>query len=712
MLNGILALPFFLLFGETLISLKLVGLLIGTSLFILWYLFLDRFFSRRVAIWTSLLFILMPPFWIKISISSYGGQDQIGLFTMLAILIFYQIFFVRSTKALFGFLGVACGFGLFFHCSFLPTLLTVILFWFIFDKKFFLRSEFFIFTIAFLVGFAPWIWYNLTHNFQGLIVNDELLSYWFSRNNPLHFFLRIKDFVTIEIANAFSFEDTILRFEPRALLGNWFFSRIYYFVFVFSFCALSWLNRRSLVKLIRGIIPLRGFTVSPQDISKEVFLLMFFVIFDLILSLSGIKHNVNNYESSVWRYRQVMPVGLFVPAVIAIFLYGKGIQFRRFFIPYFNFCIMALLLGLGLVSSFNFISKDCLRKAALSGIYRGYNYYNLGRVIAWRFDGSPRWIDSIKRIKDGEARRYCYSGMGWGYAEDKFDADYHYYLSTVIHKIERDYWPYAYEWMGEALERELKYDKSTTAELKNLLDPEFIPNFYTGVGRQAVAEVFGDPEQTVLDFRKRIDKEYEPFFYHGIGVELFDALVNQPKKFFSFMSAIDKRFEPQIYTGLAQGKEYYRFLYRDFGFGIGKKVGYDIGKWKWIMSKIGKEYRPFCYERLGIEAGWRFIHGIKKYSSFLRAADQEYWPYLYRGLGTGIGWRFAYNIEGCVALIKYADQAFWPYIYEGLGVGVARRYAYQKDAWAKGARYIPGDYRPYFDAGIKNDFDRRYGGHD
>ena len=706
---GILTLPFFLFFGEKLVSLKLVALSLGTGLFILWYLFLDRFFSRRIAVWTSLLLIFLPPIWIKTSICSFGAQPETNLFTMMAVFIFYQIFFVEKNKVLFGLLGAVCGFGIFFHYSFLPTLLTIILFWFIFDKKFFRKSEFLIFIAAFLTGFAPWIWYNLTHHFQGFIACDHPLSYWFARNNPVNFILRFKNFFIIDVPGMFAFYDPILKFKPRSLLDHWFFSHIYYILFIISFCGLLWLNRRSWLKIARGIIFPSRFSVLPQDMPKEIFLLVFFIVYDLTVSLSGIQFNASYYEGSVFRYRELVPAGLFIPAIIVIFLYGKRTQFKKFFTLYLNFCIMVFLLGVGLVSNLNFIYKEPLHNAVLSGVYRGYNYYDLGRVIAWRFDGSPRWVDSIKRIKDAEARRYCYSGMGWGYAEDKFNNDYHSYLTTWIQKIEKNYWPYAYEWMGEALERQLGYDKAKGAELKSYFDPGLVSYFYRGVGRQAALEVRSNPEYALADFKKRIGKEYEPFFYSGMGIELFDVLINQPGRFFRFMNVVDKEFEPVVYTGLAQGKEYYRCIYNEFGFGIGK-VGYNIEAWKVIMGKIEKKYRALCYQRLGIEIGWRFIHDITKYVSFLGGADQEYWPYLYRGLGIGIGWRFAYDLRGCIALIKYIDQEFWPYIYEGLGTGVTRRYAYQKEAWAKESRNIPGDYKSYFEAGVKSEFDHRYGG--
>ncbi|HAH19368.1 MAG TPA: hypothetical protein DCL49_00510, partial [Candidatus Omnitrophica bacterium] len=60
---GILAVPFFWLFGETYFSLKLVALLFALGTFVLWYLFLDKFFSRRIAVVTALIFIFCVPFY-------------------------------------------------------------------------------------------------------------------------------------------------------------------------------------------------------------------------------------------------------------------------------------------------------------------------------------------------------------------------------------------------------------------------------------------------------------------------------------------------------------------------------------------------------------------------------------------------------------------------------------------------------------------------
>jgi hypothetical protein len=700
LVNGVLAVPFFLLFGETLLSLKLVGLAIGVGLFILCYLFLDTFFGRRVAVWTSLLYILSPPFFTKLSISSFGGQDQISFFTMLAIFIFYQIFFIRARKTLFAFLGGVCGFGLFFSYSFLPTLLTIVFFWFIFDKKFFLKKDFLIFATAFVAGFSPWIFYNLTHNFQGFIVCDRPVSYWFLRNNPLVFLVKIKNVVTADLAGAFAFKDITLNFKPKALLNHPIFSYSYYGAFVLSFCALSFFNRRSLVKVARGLHPGRSSRMLPEDISHDTFLLLFPVIFVIVIALAGIQYNTGYYEAFVYRYRGIIPLYPLIPALVVLFLCRKDRAHKGFFISYLGSGVMILLLGLGLLSNFNFVFGSDGSKASFVRVFKGYNYYNLGRVIAWRFDGSPRWLESIKGIKDTQERRYCYAGMGWGFAEDRFDNDYAFYLEHVIDKIEKRYWPYVYDWMGEAIERELTYDLMVGGKIKPYIDEPYRRYFYRGVGREAVFKIGDAPQDAFVDFQERIDPQFRPYFYEGLGIALFDRLGENPRKFYRFMDAIDQRFKPDIYEGLAQGKEYYRFIYEDLGFGI-RGIGYNMKKWKRRMKKIESQYRPACYQRLGIEVGWRFIHDIKKYLTFLAMAPEQYRPRLYKGLGIGIGWRFGHSIGGCTELIEYTDQEFWPYLYEGLGIGIARSYAYDRDSITQKVGKISPSYKVYFSKGVE-----------
>src|SRR3989338_1911295 len=182
---GILAVPFFLLFGPTYIALKLVGLSFALGTFILWYLFLDRFFDRKTAIISSLLFIFCMPFYTQTSLITWGSHPEANFFTILSIFIFYRIFFreennrainympdlYRKNKRYFLIWGVVAGFGLWFVQSYLLTILFLFLFWFAFDKKFFLRRTFYIFVFGFILGFSPEIYYNLIYKREIFSIN-------------------------------------------------------------------------------------------------------------------------------------------------------------------------------------------------------------------------------------------------------------------------------------------------------------------------------------------------------------------------------------------------------------------------------------------------------------------------------------------------------------------------------------------------------------
>ncbi|MFC1514809.1 hypothetical protein ACFL5X_02800 [Candidatus Omnitrophota bacterium] len=337
-------------------------------------------------------------------------------------------------------------------------------------------------------------------------------------------------------------------------------------------------------------------------------------------------------------------------------------------------------------------------------IYRGYNYYDLGKIICRRFDDPERWVEAVKAIKNADDRRYCYAGMGWGFGKEKFDSDYDFYLSKVVGRIDKEYLPYVYDRLGGVMGM-AGHSGILSRDLKRRLRGDYSSYFYQGLGREAgrrfVCEIEGYKRlRDRVAEEYEIDAEYQTYFHEGIGVELYEVLVNDSGRFMEFMKTVDEGFRLSVYEGLAGGREYYQFDYGEFGSGIGK-AGYSMDRWKRIIDKIEKEYRPFCYRRLGIEMGWRFIHDIKRYLVFLDMVDAEYRQGLYRGLGIGIGWRFGHDIDSCVQLISQTDQYLWPYIYEGLGLGVSRKYAYQSDEWAKEAEKVPAEYEAFFEAGVR-----------
>jgi hypothetical protein len=695
LIMGILAVPFFILFGQTVFSLKLVALLFSVLTFIVWYVFLNKFFNRGVAILTGLLWILSPPIYTKWGLCSLGAYYELNFFIILAIYIFYQIFFIQDKKWLFALLGVVSGFAIFFSYMFLTILAVILLFWFIFDKKFIFTKNFFLFAIFLLLGFSPWIYFNLTHHFEGFIVADKPMFYWFTQNSLSGSWLRLRDVATTEFLKSFAFQDI-------GGIGRY----LYYLIFAGSFFGILFINWKSLLKIAGGIISYRRLAVAPKEVSKYALLIVFPVIYFIILGISRFEFRGkfdDLYLGYFYQNRFFIPVYPFVFALTAIFCHRMYRTRRPFLAFCFGFCPILLLLILGVVNNLNMVSIDNFgNKSFKHTIYRGYNYYDLGKLICRRFSDPRMSVELIKRIKSGDDRRLCYAGMGWGFSKDKFDANYSFYIRNVLPGIDKQYWPDACERLGLII----GYNNDIIKALQDNLNVGYLPYFYRGVGAKEAGRLAHSPAEYVMP-KGVIEKQYLAYFYEGMGRELYEMFMDDTESFLHFNDSLDLESQASVYKGIAEGQEYYQFSYYKFGAGVGK-VGYNIKAWKRIIDKIENTFKPYCYQRMGIEVGWRFIHGIKRYLEFLIHTDEKYRFFLYRGVGIGIGWRFGCTIDDCTKLIKEIDRKYWPYIYEGLSIGVSKRYnGYSLDGWAKEVEKIPPEYQSYFQAGTTEASDNR-----
>ena len=142
-----LAVPCFFLFGVSTVALRLVPLLFATCLMILIYFLMKRHFSLRAAVLACLFFVFPPPFYTRIFLYCTGKQHEVLVFEFLAISVFYLIFFVKKEEyrlsrgqGRFLFLGLLSASALFFCFSSVITLFSILIFWYMFDKRFFLRK--------------------------------------------------------------------------------------------------------------------------------------------------------------------------------------------------------------------------------------------------------------------------------------------------------------------------------------------------------------------------------------------------------------------------------------------------------------------------------------------------------------------------------------------------------------------------------------------
>jgi 4-amino-4-deoxy-L-arabinose transferase-like glycosyltransferase len=702
MVAGILTVPFFLLFGENLAALRAVAMFFSFGTLILLYLFLHDFFSRKAAILAAIFFILAPPNYVKSSFTASGGYCEINFFSMLAILLFYKIFFAGGTarKHLYAFFGFVCGFALLYDYTFLLTLSCCLIFWFIFDKGILVRKNFYVFFLFFLIGFSPWFYYNATHGWKGIFVMKEqsLLS-WFSKNGFLGSLIQLKDLVTFIIPGFFYFKDFLF-------LSKSFISYIYYLIFVISFVGLFWLQRKSIIRFFWSLIPLRRFSVSPAVTSRETPLIIYLIIFGLAYSFCGISYLPPVEADLVFPHRFVVFIVPYLFMIASIFLiqinsnkYGSVV----------SRILTRVLIIISLISNIGMIS---LQSYMISVLPEGYNYISFGKELRYqRGDDIEQPSDFIKKI-DKKHRRFFYDGYRWavpkgydGYkwaipeGERVFSVE-DYVQKKIVGGIDKDYWPFAYEHLGRAMGHYPIYSKSADEELKRHLEKAFHPYFYLGLGRSCVDKEFSERKYNYI--LGIIDKQYWRYFHEGMGIEMDVIFVDNFEKFNQFMSTIDTGAKVDIYRGFAEGKEYPRISYRKFQPGFGKIIQ-SMKEWERLISNIEEEFKPYCYQRLGVEVGWRLIYGMKGYLDFLRKTGDGYKPYMYKGVGVAVGWRFGYNIKGCVRLINKLEPEYRDYLYEGLGAGVVKRYGYPLDERTRELEIekIPVQYRRQFRKGLR-----------
>jgi len=165
LMTGIFALPLYFLFGNSLFVLCQVQIFSSLAILALMYYFSRRYFGETVANIASLLFVsftvniqsyLIYPYYLYFDNSSY---------TLLAFLIFVVVMdYNKQGKKPFlylVFLGIVSGIGIFHAEIYILTIFCILFFWFLKDKRFFIRREFFAFLGGLVIGLSPSFYFGL-----------------------------------------------------------------------------------------------------------------------------------------------------------------------------------------------------------------------------------------------------------------------------------------------------------------------------------------------------------------------------------------------------------------------------------------------------------------------------------------------------------------------------------------------------------------------
>lgn len=166
---GLLTIPFFFLFGQNYLALKLVALLTTLITALAATLYARRHGGPAAAIATGALFILPPVVMLQIGLLPWGNYAENAMLSLVMLLAASHLYATARPSlwkhALFGF---GLGFGVWIHYGFLVTVVWLaILGWLARPRGMGGRQILAMLTGA-LGGFTPWIAYNATHHWWGL----------------------------------------------------------------------------------------------------------------------------------------------------------------------------------------------------------------------------------------------------------------------------------------------------------------------------------------------------------------------------------------------------------------------------------------------------------------------------------------------------------------------------------------------------------------
>ena len=372
MITGTFLIISFSVFDLSNLSMRLIPILTSTAIVALAYLFLYRYFNKKMAITTSLLFIFAPyAYTIRTFILSVEYTGSI-IFTFLIMYIFYNIFY-KNNKNYWNFilLGLISGFALSFYTVNFVIILTFILFWFSFDKLFFIKKNFFVFLIAFLVTLSPMILYYYSYNLTSF---DEIGDYLKADNkllinkSQLSKYDSLIKLLTKDIPYSFDF-------NKIDFITNLVLSYSYYFIFVISFMAILYKNRISILNLIKNLFLFK----SKKNNNKEIFIIVYPILYIFAYISIGL-------APRPFYYSRILPIYPFIFIIIALFVNHLSSlpqkKWKIFSIAAITFILFfGLKINLGLISNNTNDKVDYIEKCDLYGPnsyrYIGFHLKNI-----------------------------------------------------------------------------------------------------------------------------------------------------------------------------------------------------------------------------------------------------------------------------------------------------------------------------------------------
>jgi len=445
------------------------------------------------------------------------------LFTGLSLLLFFKILHQKENSwTIYALLGLVAGFGVWFAYIYGITVMAMLIFWLLHDRNVFVRRGFALFALFFLIGFSPWIVFNLNNNFSGLFIHGVPFWAHFRWN---HFQESLANYWTL----------TGL-FPTLRSPESWPLTPVYSLLFlgIISSHAIFTLWNRPSVKDLYVFSMLYLVLFIAVLLSSYFFSLSYLIPafpFFFFLAAHSLAEGERRFPP---RYRKI-------PLFFLTALIGGGIysQTHRFSIPragqalrtkgysYFTAASVPICNDFDCVARRYQTLKPKLDPESLHELSVGAAFDLAGLILP--FKNLSEEVDRIQSFNVPPFENYFYYFLGMAALSRN-----HYHLPSAVEAIEflkiRSPRFYNLAWRGIALE--LGYGPADTLiekpdEFAREIPSSVVSHYWRGVGRElgkylcARNPSLAGFEESLRDLLKRMDRHHQEDILQGVGASLY-----------------------------------------------------------------------------------------------------------------------------------------------------------------------------------------------
>ncbi|MBI5375340.1 MAG: hypothetical protein HZA77_07885 [Candidatus Schekmanbacteria bacterium] len=599
--NALLYVPFFILFGDSLFVLKLtVLILFSLPALALWYLFLNKYCGAESAVVFSLLYIMSPPYFSLNNIIGWGLHTEMSFFYILFLFLIGNLIYDSDEEGranLKPLQTLVCGFiaglSLFYGYSFAAVLAVSLLSVYLIKRSYHIVKFLVLFFILFPAGLGVLLYkifivkrYIVHVQDQPFIPSPEMGRY----------LQKFKDLV-ISIPHSFYF-----RFWDEASIDSNTMSYEYALVFLAAFMAGLFLERKNIYSACRALVPAEKFRLDKKQLTPELLILMSSLSFIMMVLLSAfyipdfipgsnILYNKLNF------YRYLLPFYPFMFALMAVIFQRLWKSGKRS-VKMMALILLVLNLLYCLTSNVRLMDYSSL---GTSFINRGYTLHGYeSRAVVSTLNKSSSFDDALRgfdRYSDGE-KYNVYNFLG------KTVGMRNYSLEEVIGAVSKNH--------GEKL-------------------TGVIEGFFEDKGYRFLKEG-RDIEEYVRMADSLANEDYQRICFRKLGFvsgsyeklkkKAGEIILLLPAKYASSFaegygeSMINETMFHCIITEVYNGQEWVSFPQEyigDYYYGLGRGLGTSFMGIKnslYDISEDRPEYRALYYKRLD-----NYVNDVKKWVS-------------------------------------------------------------------------------------------------